>query len=46
MASITTTDATDIFDEDWGAGQPVVLSHGRTEATTGRAVRELGTEDR
>ena len=28
MPAITTKDGAKIFDEDWGAGQPIVFSHG------------------
>jgi non-heme chloroperoxidase len=28
MATITTTDGTEIFYKDWGSGQAIVFSHG------------------
>ncbi len=28
MPTITTTDGVEVFYKDWGAGQPIVFSHG------------------
>ncbi len=45
MSTFTTRDGTEIFYEDWGAGQRVVFSHGwppDADAWDAQLVREVG----